>query len=234
MQVFLNILTAALTIGILAIVIGVGLGLLDGHEDKKVISKSEKTARKKTNLRAFVKCNGEDCEKKYTYADAEDCAVASRLAGGPNACAYSCLGLGSCVRACPENAISVESGVAVVCEDKCIGCGTCAEVCPRKIIELVPVDRIYRVRCSNRDAGAKVRKVCDEGCIGCLACVNTCKYDAVVLEGNLAVVDYEKCCNCGECSEVCPRGIITAPKKEESEEKFDESEYFSINIAEEN
>ena len=234
MQIFLNILTAALTLGILAALIGAVIVFLGGCEEKKETSSKTKNSRKKTNLRAFVKCNGEECEKRYTYADAEDCEVASRLAGGPNACAYSCLGLGSCVRVCPENAISTESGVAVVSADKCIGCGMCEKICPRGIIELVPEDKIYRVQCSNVDSGSKVRKVCDEGCIGCFACANTCKYDAIFFEGNLAVVDYEKCRSCGSCAGACPRGIITAPKSEEPEDKFDESEYFSINIAEEN
>ena len=234
MQIFLNILTAALTLGLLAAIIGAAIVFLGGCEEKKEPSKKVKNIRKKTNLRAFVKCSGEDCEKRYTYADAEDCAVASRLAGGPNACAYSCMGLGSCVRVCTENAISVESGIAVVSEDKCNGCGECAKVCPRGIIELVPEDKMYRVRCSNTDSGLKVREVCDEGCIGCFTCANTCKYDAIVQGESLAGIDYEKCRNCGECASACPREIITAPKKEEPEDKFDESEYFSINFAEEN
>lgn len=233
MQIFLNILTATLVLGILAAVIGGASGALGSTEEKKE-AKVKKHAKKDTGLRAFVRCSGSECEKKYTYADATDCSVANLISEGPNVCNYSCLGLGSCVRVCPENAISTASGVAVVLTEKCTGCGLCAEVCPRGTIELVPSDKIYRVRCSNSDAIAESDEICDDGCIGCLACVNTCECGAITVSDNLATIDYEKCTSCGLCADACTRGCITAPEKELQEENFDESEYFSIELAEEN
>lgn len=234
MQIFLNIFTAALILGIVAAVIGAVLGALGRTEEKKEEVRIKKSAKKDTGLRAFVKCSGSECEKKYTYADANDCFVANLISEGPNACSYSCIGLGSCIKVCPENAISIDSGIAVVSANNCTGCGLCAEICPRGTIELVPADRIYKVQCQNRDADSESGTICEDGCIGCFACVNTCECGAITVEENLAVIDYEKCTSCGLCAEVCPRGCITAPEKEVQEESFDESEYFSIELAEEN
>lgn len=234
MQIFLNILTAALVLGILAAAIGAALGATGSAEEKKEEVKASKHIKKDTNLRAFVKCSGSECEKKYTYADARDCSVANLISEGPNACGCSCLGLGSCVKVCPENAISIDSGIAEVSVDKCTGCGLCVEICPRGTIELVPADKIYKVQCQSHNADSESGVICDVGCIGCFACVNTCECGAITVEENLAVIDYEKCTSCGLCAEACPRGCITAPAKETQEESFDESEYFSIELSEEN
>lgn len=42
----------------------------------------------------------------------------------------SCIACGSCIAACPVNAISMNNGKVVVDKEKCISCGTCAAVCP--------------------------------------------------------------------------------------------------------
>ena len=44
-----------------------------------------------------------------------------------------CLGCGTCVRACPEHAISLREG-GVETSDACRVCGTCAKVCPADAI----------------------------------------------------------------------------------------------------
>jgi len=50
-----------------------------------------------------------------------------------------CNGCGSCVDACPEQAITISDNLAMINEDLCIQCGTCAEVCPLDAIrEVVP------------------------------------------------------------------------------------------------
>lgn len=236
MDFLINVLAAVLTLGILAAVTGAVLGFL-GYEEGKAKKNDRRAERdrkkKRTSLRAFVKCNGQNCEKRYTYVGAEDCNVAMLLAGGPNVCKYSCLGLGSCASVCPENAISIESGIAVVSEEKCNGCGKCVEVCSRGVIELVPENSKYRVQCSNTSSGEEVQKSCEAGCIGCFICADTCKYEAVIKKENLAAVDYDKCTDCGECAKACPRTAIMGPQ-EKNTDTFDESEYFSIEISEEN
>ena len=56
--------------------------------------------------------------------------------GGPKACNYGCLGEGTCVKACPFDAIHIVDGVAVVDKEACVACGKCVEVCPAGAIKL--------------------------------------------------------------------------------------------------
>ena len=76
---------------------------------------------------AFVACMG-DCEKAkqdYDYTGHQDCRIMGFLpGGGPKSCSSGCLGFGSCVEACPFDAIHVVNGVAVVDKEKCKACGS--------------------------------------------------------------------------------------------------------------
>jgi Na+-translocating ferredoxin:NAD+ oxidoreductase subunit B len=38
--------------------------------------------------------------------------------------------------------------------------------------------------------------------------VKNCPEEAITMENNLAVIDQEKCTNCGICVEKCPRDCI--------------------------
>ena len=56
---------------------------------------------------AYVHCNG-NCEatsKKASYEGISTCFAAAQLYGGEGACRFGCLGFGSCVSVCPQNAI---------------------------------------------------------------------------------------------------------------------------------
>ena len=48
-----------------------------------------------------------------------------------------CKGCGSCVKTCPNNALSLENGKAVVDHKLCILCGYCNPVCPEFAIRLI-------------------------------------------------------------------------------------------------
>ncbi len=52
-------------------------------------------------------------------------------------------------------------------------------------------------------------KGCSFGCLGFGSCVSKCQFDAIRIENGVAVVDKEKCTNCGACIKECPRGVIT-------------------------
>ena len=68
---------------------------------------------------AHVKCNGGcNAVDKAVYEGLQDCNAAMRVAGGPKACAFGCMGLGSCVKACAFDAIHIVDGVAKVDVDK--------------------------------------------------------------------------------------------------------------------
>ena len=52
---------------------------------------------------------------------------------------YSCIGFGDCARICPQQAIVIENGMAVI-TDLCNGCGQCLEICPQKLIKMAEKD----------------------------------------------------------------------------------------------
>ena len=167
---------------------------------------------------AFVRCKG-TCEVTHNqgnYVGIQDCRSAVLAGLNVTDCAYGCLGFGSCQSVCPEQAIRVVDGVAVVDRARCIGCGLCAKACPRNLIELVPESKHVSVQCSNRDKGPMVKKACTAGCIGCSICVRQCEHDAIHVNDNLAQVDYANCVQCGKCVAKCPAKVITTPELEEN------------------
>ena len=163
-----------------------------------------------TQMVAHIRCHGSHdfANKKYIYYGMNDCIAAGRLLDGYMTCQYGCLGFGNCVKRCPQNAITVENGVAVVSRERCIGCGACLDACPKHVIEMVPKDAVVLVDCSNHDKGKRTREACNIGCIGCKICENSCPNGAITVDGNVSVIDYDKCVGCGICAEKCPRNII--------------------------
>jgi RnfABCDGE-type electron transport complex B subunit len=164
-------------------------------------------------MTAVIRCNGskDKASDRYIYFGMQDCAAAATVAsGGSKACPYGCVGLSSCVRVCPTNAIKLEDGIAKVDKDKCVACGKCVKICPRGIIEMQPYDKAVRVMCCSKDPGKIVRGYCTVGCIACGICVKQCPENALSLKENFAVIDYGKCNGCGVCAAKCPmKTIIT-------------------------
>ncbi|MGN0187632.1 MAG: Fe-S cluster domain-containing protein [Paludibacteraceae bacterium] len=169
-------------------------------------------------LVAVVRCNGSCANRPKTsqYNGTRSCIIMNNLYAGETACRYGCLGCGDCVAACQFGAIHMnpETGLPEVDDDKCTACGACAKACPKNIIELRkkgPKNRRIFVSCVNKDKGGVARKACKAACIGCGKCVKECAFDAIVVENNVAYIDYTKCRLCRKCEAVCPTGAIHAP-----------------------
>ena len=162
---------------------------------------------------AFIACKGtcDVTKNQGNYIGERDCRAAVLSGINVTDCNYGCLGFGSCAEVCPEQAISVQNGVAVVNRNRCVSCGLCVKACPRGLISLIPESRIVRVQCSNRDKGPVVKKVCSAGCIGCGLCAKQCEFEAIEFDGTLARVNPEKCTLCGKCAAKCPVKVITTP-----------------------
>lgn len=161
---------------------------------------------------AVVHCNGtcDAASKRAVYDGVNSCFAASMLYGGANACRYGCLGCGDCAKVCVADAICIVDGVARVDSRLCIGCGKCAKTCPKHVISLVGVNSKQVVLCNNKEKGTIARKNCTNACIACKKCELNCPAQAIGVKDNLAIIDYEKCTNCGKCVEVCPVHCIKA------------------------
>lgn len=163
-------------------------------------------------LVATVFCAGDNRKAKdlFVYDGIQDCALAMNYGGGFKACTYGCLGLGNCVRACPFDAIAMgPDGLPIVDQVKCSGCGLCSKACPRLIIKILPKGSAgHLVLCLTQDRGKSVSQKCEVGCIACKACVKACPQKAITMLENLAVIDLDKCNDCGECVGVCKPGTI--------------------------
>ena len=171
---------------------------------------------------ALVRCSGRvsvDAEgkklgakRKAEYEGFQDCLAASKVGGnGPLACKFGCLGYGNCVKVCKYDAIRVVDGVAQVDREKCTGCMACSKACPRHLIIPVEYEKHTVIACNSHAKGAVTVRGCSQGCIGCGICTKICPNEAIHVENNLAVIDYEKCTSCGLCAAVCPKKLIASP-----------------------
>ena len=146
---------------------------------------------------AVVRCQGdrESCVDRALYQGIIDCRAAALIDEGAKGCSYGCLGMGSCVAACPFDAIVMEeNGLPSVDETLCTGCGECVRTCPRGIMELIPRDQKVFIACVSQDFGKAVKAVCKVGCIGCGLCANpkTTADEIITMDGKLPVIHYDK------------------------------------------
>jgi electron transport complex protein RnfB len=167
------------------------------------------------DLVATVRCSRVEgkVRKKYGYVGYNTCTGSNLAFGGPQSCAYACIGFGECAESCPFDAITMVDDFPVVDPDACVGCGTCVRTCPKEIIELLPRTARVWVPCSTKEPGKQVKEVCEAGCISCRMCVKVCPAKAVSLEDNVVVIDHDSCIaygpTCEEvCVEKCPRKIF--------------------------
>ena len=160
----------------------------------------------------YVKCGGncDAAKSKYKCYGINSCEEALLLPNkGPKACKFGCLGYGSCVKVCENDAISIYKGLAVIDGDKCINCGKCRQICPAHVIHGRPFLKNFpEIVYSNTDKGKGVKEICSRGCIGCGICLKSCSTQCIILKDNLPEIDYGKCTACGLCLEKCPSKCI--------------------------
>jgi len=102
------------------------IGVVMGQE----ISESEKAF-------PFVRCQGGQahCTTLYDYHGVGSCKAALMLCDSTKGCTYGCIGLGTCVKACPFDALSMgEDGFPVVNKNLCTSGGNCIAACPNGIL----------------------------------------------------------------------------------------------------
>ena len=119
-------------------------------------------------------------------------------------CSWACIGFGSCIPHCPQEAISIVNKTAVI-HDNCDGCGKCIDICPNNVIRLIPNNNDYVVACSSHD-GENTH--CSKACTGCELCINHLYYSGFKMKDQLAVSDYVANPNKTEYAEKCPQNTI--------------------------
>ncbi|MCX8057924.1 MAG: RnfABCDGE type electron transport complex subunit B [Spirochaetes bacterium] len=157
-------------------------------------------AEKITKKVAIILCQGDLNLATFIghYNGVKDCAFAYFSSTDVSKmCKYGCIGMGTCVRACPFDALKIDSeiGIPVVDTKKCTGCGNCVEACPRHLIELHPIDREIFIYCKNHDPTLVAKNICQKACIACGICVRNAQKDgneeALKLIDNLAVINFD-------------------------------------------
>jgi len=147
-------------------------------------------------------------EEKMHYEGRKSCVAASLFYRGKMSCPNACLGYGDCAAVCPNDAISVASGIAKVDKKRCIGCGECIKACPQETLVMRPQRAFVYVACQNPAKGKITRQQCKSGCIGCHRCEKVCPTGAIYFSGDLARIKAVKCIQCGKCIEACPTKVI--------------------------
>jgi NADPH-dependent glutamate synthase beta subunit-like oxidoreductase len=106
----------------------------------------------------------QDADLKYIYNGLDDCRAVALLGGGMKVCTIGCLGLGTCAKTCPFDAISMgPDGLPEVDEERCTGCGTCERVCPKHIINLSSTTRRLMREYTTEECTTPCQRSCPAG-----------------------------------------------------------------------
>jgi Na+-translocating ferredoxin:NAD+ oxidoreductase RNF subunit RnfB len=126
------------------------------------------------------------------YEGFESCAAAAVVAGGGKGCAWGCLGLADCERACTFDAISMnDDRLPVVDPVGCTACGDCVDGCPRDLFEILPLAAPLLVQCNIPLAGEAAKEFCRVACDACGLCALDAADGLITMKDNLPVIDID-------------------------------------------
>lgn len=138
---------------------------------------------------ARLACAGDRNAARFLadYQGESRCSAAAVIDDGGKACAWGCLGLGDCERACDFDAINMSSsGLPVVNESNCTACGDCERACPKDLFRIVPEQQALWVACNNPLEGNDLLETCKVACTACERCIRDAP-NWLALEHNLPV-----------------------------------------------
>jgi len=136
----------------------------DVHQKVAAILGVEVELKEPEIARIGCRYSVEKADLKYVYDGVTDCRAAMLLDGGSKQCPIGCIGLGSCVKACPFGALSMgNDGLPLVHEDICTGCGTCVRTCPKGIIALTSVSNRILGEFTTDECTAPCQRTCPAG-----------------------------------------------------------------------
>jgi len=137
----------------------------------------------------------------YEYNGAMDCRAAVTLYGGSKLCPIGCIGLGTCVKACQFNALSMgDNHLPIVNHDNCVGCGACVKECPKNIITLTSATQRITSEYTTDECTAPCQRTCPTG-------INIRGYIREIGNGNYEqalLIIKEKCPLPLICGYICP------------------------------
>jgi len=160
--------------------------------------------------------NLEDAETRFVYDGARDCRAATLLFGGSKLCEIGCLTLGTCINACPFDAISLGSGgLPEVNENLCTGCGTCEQICPNSIIRLTSETRRIQHIYTEDECTSPCQRTCPAGIDipGYIREITSGNYRQalrVIKESNPFPLTCGRVCP-HPCEDICRLGKVTDP-----------------------
>ncbi|MCP4745328.1 MAG: RnfABCDGE type electron transport complex subunit B [Desulfobacteraceae bacterium] len=157
-----------------------------------------------------------EADTKFTYHGMQDCRAAALLNGGMKVCNIGCLGLGTCAKTCPFNAITMgPKGLPVVHQGRCTGCGACERVCPKNIITLSSVTRRILKEYTTEDCTTPCQRACPAGInisayIGAMAKGDHLKAVQIIKERNPFPAVIGRICP-RPCENECRRQYVDEP-----------------------
>ncbi|MCA9705306.1 MAG: 4Fe-4S binding protein [Myxococcales bacterium] len=142
------------------------------------------------------------------YRGLRSCAAEATVSGGSKGCAFGCLGLGDCARACHFDAITLDAhDLPIVDESRCTACGDCVTACPKDLLSLQPRRARLWVACASPLLGDEALLHCDVGCNACGRCAAD-EPALIQMRAGLPVVDAGRPHPTDRAIQRCPTGAI--------------------------